>query len=447
MKDYLSNAIRSFASALGAAALGALCVALMLALYDMPRTVETDVLLWSCVLFALALISELLVRRGVSMLTCLLVLCAIMYFGGEQVIARTLFIPGSSGFPVFLRLCIWASGITCVYACHKEPGSNAFVRLSDTLILSIGSYMAILYALNEDMNVSILVFSLAALLLSMLVTAALRAGGESDSVIRGTGMGGYLVIGALLGVCLLLVVLILTASSGHVNGFVKAFLIVWSHVSKIAMKLLTVFGLFLAYLFGGQRMMKTQYAAQDHSIAYQAGPMEAMETAPQWVVYLIMGVIAALILAVVIVILWALRSARFGHAQKKKTRRRVTRTSKASEAIRTLIAKATAFISFELHYRTHKHTPQGLYVFAIRACRTKRIPRKRHESAGAYMRRLHGLLISQGEKSDLDALAGMLDNALYGGMQTRLARSQADAFAAQIRAIAPAPLISISKDR
>ena len=61
------------------------------------------------------------------------------------------------------------------------------------------------------------------------------------------------------------------------------------------------------------------------------------------------------------------------------------------------------------------------------------------------MRRLHSILVSQGEKSELDALARMLDSALYGGMHPTLERSQSDAYAAQIRAIAAVPLIKMPK--
>ena len=447
MKDYLSGALRSFALALGSAALSALAIVLMLALYDMPRTVEMDVLLWGGVLLALALISELLARRGVSMLAYLFACCAILYFGGEQVIARTAFIPASGGFPVFMRACLWTSGAVCAYACHKSPGSNAFVRLSDALILSIGGYMATVYAIHDPLHMPVLAFSLAALLLSMLVTAALRAGGESDSVIRGTGMGGYLVIVALLGACLLLAMLILSVSGGHVTSFVDAFLLIWSFFAKYAKRILAFLGICLAYLFGGQRMMPQQYAPQDSSFAYTVGPMEETQLAPQWVVYLIMGLIAALILAVILGILWALRHTKFGRAHKQKTRRRITRTSKAGEALRALLARIAALISFELRYRAHRHTPQGLYVFAVRTCRTKRIPRRKHESPGAYMRRLHAMLVSQGAASNLDALANLLDHALYGHSQPPLSRAQADAYAAQIRAIAAPPLIKTAKDR
>lgn len=445
MKDFLSNAMRSFACAIGTTALGAQTIALMLALYDIPRTADIALGLWTGVLLVLAIVCELLSRRDLSMLGYVAAVSVILFFGGEQVIAHTAFIPASGGFPVLLRMCIWTSGAVCAYACQKEPGSNVFVRLSDVLILYTGAYMATLYALGEEMIMPVLVFALSALLLSMLVTASLRAGGESDSVIRGTGMGGYLVIGALLLVCLLLAALLLYISSGHVDSIVTLFLTVWNRLAGALKEALTVITLFLARLFGSPRMMEQQRIVQEDSLAYSGGAMKEMGTAPQWVTYLVMGVIAALILAAIIGILWALRSARLGRTAKKKTRRKVTRTSHVGAAIRAMIEKALGLITFELRYRAGRNTPQGLYVLAVRTCLTKRIPKKKHESPGAYLRRLHGMLCAQGVSSQLDQLAGILEDALYGGVQVQLEPSQAAAYAGQIRAIAAPPIIKTPK--
>lgn len=445
MKDFLSGVMRSFVLALAAAALGALTIALILALYDIPRTADVALGLWAGTLLVLAIACELLSRRESSMLAYAAACCAILYVGGEQVVARTVFIPGSGGFPVFLRMCIWTSGVICAYICQKEPGSNAFVRLSDILILSIGAYMATLYALGEAMIMPILFFALIALLLSMLVTASLRAGGESDSVIRGTGMGGYFVIGALLLICLLLAALLLSLAGGHVNSFVEAFLLVWSKVKAVLLFFFMIFARCIALLFGNPRMMKRQAAIQEDSLAYSVGPMEEMGTAPQWVVYLVMGVIAALILAAILGILFALRHTKISRTRKKKTYRKVTRTSHIAAALRAMIARIIGLITFELRYRANRHTPQGLYILAVRTCLTKRIPKRKHESPGAYLRRLHGLLIAQGSTSQLDQLAGMLDDALYGGKPVQLDRGQAEAFAGQIRAIPAPPIVQTQK--
>ena len=445
MKDYIMSAIRSLICALCAAAFGALSIALMLALYDIPRTADIALLHWSGTLLVLSFILEALSRRGVSALAYLAVCCAVLFFGGEQTAANTVFTPASSGFPVFLRICIWASGGVCAWACQKEPDSNVFVRLSDVLIVYAGIYMATLHGLNEAMIMPVLGFALASLLLCMLVTAALRAGGESDSVIRGTGMGGYLVIGALLLVCLGLAALLLTLSSGHVDGIVDAFLAVWRAVSGAVMQAFTAFILFMSGLFGPPRAIARRPAAQQDSLAYSGGAMEEMGAAPQWVVYLVMGVIAALIIAAILAILWALRGTKLGRTGKKKSRRKVTRTSRMGEAIRALIARAAGAITFELRYRANRHTPQGLYVYAVRTCRLKMLPKHKSESAGAYIRRLHQILLAQTGLSTLDRLADMLDRALYSGTKPRLGRGESDAFAAQLRAIAAPSLIKTQK--
>lgn len=445
MKDALMSIMRSLICALFAAAMGALSIALMLALYDIPRTASLAMFHWAGTLLALSLVCEVISRRGWSMLAYLAASCLVLYAGGELVIRHTIFMPASSGFPIFLRICIWLSGAVCAWACQKEPGSNAFVRMSDALILYTGLYMVTLYGMGEEMIPSALGFALAVLLLTMLLTAALRAGGESDSVIRGTGVGGYLVIGALLAICLLLAVLLLSLSGSHVNGLVEAFMFLWGYIRRAATAVMTAFGLFLAYLFGGQRMMDRRQVIQQDSLSFQGAAAAEMGTAPQWVVYLVMGLIAALILVAVIAILWALRSTRLSRTRKKKSRRRVTRTSHIGKAIRALIARVIALVTFELYYRANRRTPQGLYVLAVRQCRVKRLPKHKNESAGAYIRRLHQILLAQTGLSTLDRLAEMLDRALYGDGKPHLSLGEADAFAAQIRAIAAPPLIHTQK--
>lgn len=446
MKDAFMSTLRSFACALCAAAFGALSIGLMLALYDMPRTADPAVLHWLGMLLFLAFVCHLLTRRESSLLLYTIVCCAILWIGSEQILRHTVFTPASRGFPIFLRICIWISGAVCAWASHKEPGSNTFVRMNDALILYIGLYMATLHALRETMILPFLGLALASVLLSMLITAALRASGESDSVIRGAGMGGYLVIGVLLGVCCLLAALLLSLFSGHVNGLVEAFLLIWKHLQRAAISIMTVFGLFLARLFGNPRMMNHQQAVYQDSTVYQTGSMEAMGTAPQWVVYLVMGTIAAAILAAILAILWALRGTKLSRTSKRKSRRKVTRTSRMGEAVRALIARITNRITFELLYRANRRTPQGLYVYALRTCRIKLLPKHKSESAGAYIRRLHQILISQTGLSTLDRLADMLDRALYGDGKPRLSRGEADAFAAQIRAISAPAILKTKKE-
>lgn len=435
MKDHIGSALRSFAAALTAAALGALCIALMLALYDIPRTMELAFVPWAALLLMQALVCQLLVSRSATLLAYLLANGFLLLVFGEQVVARTLFIPGSSGFPVFLRICIWISGMTCAYAAQKQPGSNVFVRCADALIIAGTSYMAIVFALGEAAIPSAAVLTLSALLLCMVLTAALRAGGESDSVIRGAGAGGWLVLGALLGICLLLAVLLLSLTGSHIGGLVDRLLLLWNLIADAAVSILTAFALLMARLLGGPHTIARPAVYQEDSLAYQSGPMKETGTAPEWVVYLVMGLIAALIIAGILAILIALRRTRLQASPSKRRRRKAKRKSYAAHALRALLCKAAEAISFEIFYRLNSRSVQGLYVLAVRTCRLKRLPRLKRESPGAYIRRLHGILLSQSGPSTLDELAALLDLALYGGVQTPLSRRQSAAYAAQLRAL------------
>ena len=445
MKEHFNAILRSFAAALCSASLCLLTIALMLALYDIERTFFPACALWAILLLVQAIASEIMVSRSATMLVYLSVNAILVFLGARLVVENTLFVPGSHGFPMLLGWMVSACGMHLAYAAQKLPESNFFVRYADVLIAAIVFYLASVFALHESFHAQTLGFSLLALLLAMVTTAALRAGGESDSVIRGTGMGGYLVIGALVLVCLVLAALLLTLASGHVDGIVEAFLAVWHVVSGAVVQAFTVFVLFMSRLFGPSWAITHNPVVQQDTFTYYGGPMEEMGTAPQWVVYLVMGVIAALIIAAILAILWALRGTKISRTGKNKSRRKVTRTSRMGEALRALLAQAAGAITFELLYRANRHTPQGLYVYAVRTCRIKLLPKHKNESAGAYIRRLHQILLAQTGLSTLDRLADMLDHALYSGTKPRLGRGEADAFACQIRAIAPAPLIKSTK--
>ncbi|MBQ4265070.1 MAG: hypothetical protein IJB85_06120 [Clostridia bacterium] len=445
MKETLTGIARSFVSALITAAFGALAIALMLTLYDMPRTVFLAFVSWGTLLLAQAVLNELLIRHDPPLLLFLLLNAAMLFWGSEQIAARTVFTPASSGFLIFLRLCIWLSGLTGALACRKEPGSNVFVRLSDTLILCTGIYMASTQGLGKPFIPSALALALAALALSLLLTASLRAGGESDSVVRGVGIGGYLVLFALLALCMLLAGGLLVLGSGRVDGIVNAFLAAWDLFGRVAMAAMTALGFLLAYLFGNRRMMEQRQITQQDSPAYQDVVMEELGAAPQWVSYLIMGLLAACAVALLFAVIWAMRGKRFGRIHRAKSHRRITRTSRIGETLRAWANNIAQTIAFELRYRANRKTPQGLYVLALRCCRVKRLPRRTDESPGAYIRRLHGILLAQKGLSTLDRLADMLDRALYGDGKPHLSRGEADAMAAQIRSIAAPPLIRLDK--
>ena len=68
MKQSLSNAMRGLICGLSACALGALMIALMLTLYDIPRTVVLASGPWLLMLLTLALVCELITAKNGNLL-------------------------------------------------------------------------------------------------------------------------------------------------------------------------------------------------------------------------------------------------------------------------------------------------------------------------------------------------------------------------------------------
>lgn len=433
MKQHLSNILRSFACGLAISALGAMIIALMLALYDIPRTATIAFAPWVLTLLAIAFVSEILYARGSNLLVYIAASVAALLMIGGRVVSSTVFDPGSSGFPVFLRILVWLSGLVCAYAVYKLPPSDVFVRLGDALILSLAAYLAACFFLGDAMIMPFLVFALGALCLSLLTAALLRAGGESDRVVRGAGTGGMLILAAVFGACVLLVSALLGMVSGKINGIVDLLLSLWAAILRLLSRALELFARIVA-LFAPKPVHYNMAPVQEDSFIPQNAGLEITAKMPQWAIYLFMGLIGGLILAAVLAILYMLRGTKIKRTARKNPRR-VTRTSRMLEAIMARLAMIREAIAFELLYRAHRRTPQGLYVLAVRACRLTRRKKRPGESPGAFIRRLHALLIESSGMSTLDALADKLDRTLYAGETVPLSHGESDAFAAQIQAV------------
>ena len=431
MRERLGNILRCFTAAVADAALSSLLIALMLALYDMPRTVELAVGTFTLVLFVQAVVNELLASRGVSMLIYIVVNTALLLTGRHYVLLNTVFIPGSSGFPILLGLLVLACGVHSAFAAQKLPGSDFFVRMTDVLIIGAALYLLSTFMLGEAFNAAILVFVLAAFALLLLTTASLRAGGESDSVIRGTGIGGWLVLVALFAFCLLFTAALLSLSDGHIDSLVTAILAVWGLVYRASQILLTLFVRFLA-LFIRPRHMKTQMAAQE-SFALGGEEIAEIAAAPDWVATLIMAIMGLLVLVAIGALLWALHHTKFSRVRRQRRRRRITRKSHFFSALYALLCRIKERIAFELACLFYKKTPQGLLILAQRTGALHRLPRRKSESGGAYLRRLHGVLLERQAPSSLDELAAMLDALFYGGASVALTAEQYQTYSAQIR--------------
>lgn len=433
MKGHLNAALRSFICALACAALGALLIVLMLSLYDIDRTVHLHIGVWVLVLALQAIANEAMVTRSVSLLFFLIVNGALLLFGSGALLSRTVFVPGSSGFPVLLRMSFFASGVAGAYAAQKDPGSNVFVRLQDMLILSATVYLGAAFALGDAIHAEILIFSLVTLVLSMLLTASLRAGGESDSVIRGTGMGGWLVLLALLAVCMLFTAGILGVSGGHIESIVEAVILLWKALCRLGTLSLHALAWFLS-LFAGQ------YKHVSVNPVYETPDMPDIEgigtiDAPAWIVYIFIGALAAVLIAAVIALIHMLHGTKLTRTRVSKRRSRVTRKSHLLSALRALLSSFAARVAFEAAYRFGPPSPQRLYVLAVRTGLIHRFGKMRGETPGAYLRRYHLSLIAQQTESSLDDLANQLDSVLYGGVKNMMTHEEYERIARQIRSL------------
>lgn len=433
MRQSLSNALRGFFCGLAACALGALIIALMLALYDIPRTVVLAAAPWILMLLMLALSCEAIAVRNGNLLLFVIVCAGLLFFGGEYIVSQTQFIPGSSGFPVFLRVLVWISGFSCAYAVHKLPSSDVFVRLSDTLIIAVAVYLGMLFLLGDAVIAPILLLALSALAGCLITAAALRAGGESRHVVCGSGFGGLLILLIPLLVSVLLMGILAALFGGHVNSFVDFLLTVWAFVSGIARRALMLFARLIT-LFAPKPVQYNMTLSQDDSLALSMSGIEVGAKMPQWVIYLFIGFIALLAAAAVLGLLWALRGTKISRT-RRRTPRRVTRQSRMLEALLARIRAIREALAFEAAYKKHRRTPQGLYVLAVHACRLTKLRKQPSESPGAFIRRLHAYLLDKSGLSTLDALADKLDRALYAGESVPLSRGESDAFAAQIQAL------------
>ncbi|MBR5561352.1 MAG: hypothetical protein IKU73_08070 [Clostridia bacterium] len=438
MKEHLSAILRSTATALADAALGALLIALMLALYDAERSVSLAVGVFASIYLLQAIINEIMTARGTSLLVYLLVNAALLIPGVNAALSHTVFTPASMGFPFLLRAVLLIAGAHGALCMRRLPGSNVFVRYADALIAVLVLYLFSAFSLGRAYNTIVLCFALCVLALCMTIASVLRSGGESDSVIRGAGAGGFAVLLGLLLLCLLFTAGALSLGSGHIGGIVTLLSLLWQGVCSAGNLLLNIFARFILLFAGMGGNMRSDPAS---SAPAGAEGMEIVEAAaaPAWLPALLLGLLGAAVLAGVVALLLALRGMKFSRVTRTKKKRRVVRRSHFLSALLAALRGAYDVAAFEIAYRLHKATPQGLFVLAQRTGKLRRFPRRASESAGAYLRRYHAALLSQGEDSPLASLADALDRTLYGGQSVHLSRAESRLCARAIRRLGMQP--------
>lgn len=418
MKDRLIAYLRVLACALCDAALCALFLALMLSLYDEERSMVLAIGPWAGMLAASVLLGELLASYGVSMLVYVGANLAAGLLCMRIVVEHTAFFPASDGFTLLLHALCAACSLRCASASFAPPGSNNLVRRIDALLCGVGLYLFAVFALSRPLNSAVLGFSLGVWALGMVVTSALRAGGESDSVIRGSGLGGWLVLGALFALCLLLTVGFLKLGDAHVNGLVAFLLMLWRAACRVGSLLIAALEWLLGLLPTASYDSTGFMLEQELAVVAQeaADPAEA----PAWLTALMFVLLIAVCVALAAFLLWQLHKIKFKRIRVQRKRRRVQRRSYLLPALAALWQAICGRIAFETAYRLNRHTPQGLFVLARRSCLRRHVRYRTGESPPAYIRRLHAMLSSQGASSPLGQLADDLEAALYGGRAVRL---------------------------
>lgn len=434
MKERIGNVLRCFAGSLCAAALMALGLAMMLVLYDEPHGVDLAALRWAGVLFILAVLDEALALRGMPLPAYAAVNAAAAATGIRYVLAATAFFPLSEGYAVFLGCLIAASAAFCAFFAQKLPESNVFVRLTDAILCCTGALMALAQFLSHPLNTDILIFAGAALLLSVAACAVLRAGGESGSVVRGSGIGGVLVLAVMLAAGLVLCLVLAALGGGQVDGVVAAAAMLWHKLGWLLEKIVMLFAALLSLNLGKYNVLKQETGHYTVTVVPLVDEQTA-GSAPMWLVYGLIALLALAVLGVIIALLLDFRGKRVVRTGREARRRVVSRKSHLLSSILALFHRIADTAAFELAYRFGKRTPQKLAVYASRRFRGNPLAKRQSESPGAYMRRLHAALTAQGETSSLDALADLLDVEIYGRGAGNCSRGEISAYKAQIQSI------------
>ena len=435
MKRHLFGALRAFASSLCSCALGVLFLSLMLSLYDELRTVSIPFERAALMLAILALINEALVTRGVPALLYGFVNLLAGGAGVCAVLRGTVFTPASGGYAVFLGALLLLSVVHCAAGAVKPPDSNQFIWLADMLIVGLLLLLACAHLLDHALDGGAVGFALIALAAAFASTSSLRCGGESDRVVRGSGMGGYLVLAGMLALCLVLTAALISLGGGQVDGVVFIVSRLWQLMGALFERVILLFSALLSLNLGKYNPLRREVGNFTATVIALDDP-QAAGTAPVWIVYAFLALLGAALLAVILGFLLDFRGMRAERKGKKQRRRVVTRKSHLLSALLALLRAARERVSFELALRRSRLTPQAVYVLALRLCRAKALKKRPAESPGAYLGRLHAQLTAMEAPSTLDRLAAQLNAALYGGEHVRLSAEEYAQYAAQLRTLA-----------
>ncbi len=325
----------------------------------------------------------------------------------------------NSGLTVFLLIAVAATGIHAAFLSWKSPSDTILSYYSDILIVALALYLLAYNMAEPELSVGLIIFSGAALVISLVSVGRLRTNEGGSAVSRGAGFRAAAVLVGILLICLLITGAVVGIASGGVHSFLDLILAVLRGIWRVLNAVFNALGVALGAVisFFARLFSPSETAPEGVGSAVEQSTSQADLAVgsgnfflPTWVLSLIMIGAACIVL---IVILRHMRHVRFKKREISSGKLQVTRTGHLGEAIRAFFRRIRDRIRFEWLYRKFRNTPQGIFLFLLRKCRGKKLSRKRDESPGGFVRRICGLDQSAEGRDTLLTLAFILDETYY----------------------------------
>ncbi len=363
---------------------------------------------WCLYLGILFLADDLLARFGVSMNFYLFFNGAVILAGSFLVVRGSACVPYENSFFAYLGAGAAATGIHGAVCGYRLPGADRILRYVDVLIVVTGFYLYAVFESGRGIHREAMGLGLAVMVLDLMVVNRLRTGDEAHFVIRGTGMGSRLILAGMFGVSLMATTILVGAASGQVHSAVDVFLLIMGYALQVLEAFFTVVGWILAkiillFLWFSPTVSQGTRENIGENLGFATQEIAGEGTGIFFWVFAFGG-----ILALVLVLAWVFYQLRHVRVERRRTVFRKSRAVRKSYFWKELLAlgkKAREWVVFEGNYCLYRNTPEGVYVFAERLGRRKRIRRRKAEAPGEYMRRLAVLLE---EKRQKEAKTGVL---------------------------------------
>lgn len=397
---------------------------------------------WIAVLAVQFLADYFMILHGTSMNFYLIFNTVAMAGGSFLTVYLSRCVPQNISMMVFLGTCVVITGCHCALAAYQMPDSNLMVGYVDTLIFVFAVYLYFSYQESGTYDGTCVMVTFAAVVLNFLSINQLRTGAEAGHVIQGAGTGGKMILAGILIGSLLLTAGVVGLASGQIHSMVDLLLYVmqrvWSVLSVIGSvigKILMAVILLIVMIFPSTPPAARQelWMQVKEEVEEQTEIVE--NVLPDWVLWVLFGL---MLIALVGVILYEFRGVKIERRRQKRSQRKIVRKSRFFAALKAFLHRLKENLEFEIRYRRHRKTPQGLLVLAERVGRqqSRSLGRREQESPGAYLRRL-------GSVMDRDAfyeLAQILDEIYYAGKSRILTDAEYSRYAAQIQGISQVKL-------